>query len=279
MSFRALAFNFRMAHNTVAMIVHETCNAIWEHLKDEYMPYPTTKLWENVETQFKEKWNFPNCIGTIDGKHIKIKAPSNTGSQYFNYKHFFSVHLQAVADADCKFIAIDIGEFGRCSDAGVFKSSSLFQLINSNKLNIPPPKPLPGTEENMPHVFLGDQGYPLKPYLLRPYPATNLDNEKGYFNYRLSRARRCVECAFGILVSKWRCLKNELQVAPEHVSSIVRAACILHNMCIHFKDPVNSSLTNSCTSHQTIGRHNNATSQAAIGIREYFKAYFDAHRI
>ena len=102
MSFRALAFNFReMAHNTVALIVHETCNAVWEQLKYEYMPYPTTKLWENVETQFKEKWIVPNCIDTIDGKHRKIKAPSNTGSQYFDYKHFFSVHLQAVSGADC----------------------------------------------------------------------------------------------------------------------------------------------------------------------------------
>ena len=51
-------------------------------------------------------------------------------------------------------------------------------------------------------------------------------------NYRHSGARRTVECAFGIFVSKWRCLKTELQVSPEHVDRLVSAACLLHNLII-----------------------------------------------
>lgn len=68
---------------------------------------------------------------------------------------------------------------------------------------------------------------------MRPYPADdNINNDKEIFNYRLSRARRTVECAFGILVNKWRCLKTELQVYPSHVDTIVKCVCLLHNIVI-----------------------------------------------
>jgi hypothetical protein len=72
---------------------------------------------------------------------------------------------------------------------------------------MPQKKLLTGSTSSMPFVLLGNQGYPLKKYLMRPYPFNNnLDQTKDIFNYRLSCARRMIECTFGILVSKWRCL-------------------------------------------------------------------------
>ena len=53
------------------------------------------------------------------------------------------------------------------------------------------------------------------------------------FNYRLSRARRVVESSFGILTSKFRCLRNSLEMQPESVDIIVRACCLLHNIIIN----------------------------------------------
>nr|XP_049466946.1 uncharacterized protein LOC125908303 [Anopheles coluzzii] len=234
--FKSLSFTYCIAHNTIGLIVYETS---------------ATSAFRNVEKEFRHKWNFPNCIGAIDGKHIRMKAPPTikeneifrrghalaseqfrvfptvspcfymplackshtfsfsllegpafSGTQYYNDKKYFSLHLQAVADVNWKFIAIDVGEYGSRSDSSVFNSSSLFELIRSNRLNIPPPKPLPGTTQRMPHVFIGDQGYPLKPFLLRPFPDSE-DPAKNYFNHLLSMARRCVECAFGLLVVKW----------------------------------------------------------------------------
>ena len=130
-----------------------------------------------------------------------IKPPSNSGSYYFNYKHSFSVVLLAVVDADYKFLYIDVGCNGRISDGGVFRNSTLSTALEQNTLNIPPPKPLPGKTQPIPYMIVADDAFPLKEYIQKPYSQIGLTIEKRIFNYRLSRARRIVENAFGILVN------------------------------------------------------------------------------
>nr|CAH7740663.1 unnamed protein product [Callosobruchus chinensis] len=106
--------------------------------------------------------------------------------------------------------------------------------METGSFPFPQPRQIPRSTMTLPYVILGDQGYPLKKYLLRPYPTGTAERprETEIYNYRLSRARRTVECAFGILVSKWRCLKTELQVEPHHVDKLVLTACLLHNILI-----------------------------------------------
>lgn len=84
------------------------------------MPVPEAADWRRHAEIFYDKWNFPNAIGAIDGKHIRIQCPPNSGSMYYNYKHFFSVVLLAIVDANYKYIAIDVGSYGRESDGGMF---------------------------------------------------------------------------------------------------------------------------------------------------------------
>lgn len=78
----------------------------------------TTNELLDISLEFKKKWNFPNVVGAIDGKHVRIKSPANSTSVFFNYKDFFSVILMAVVDASYKFIGIDVGSYGREGDAG-----------------------------------------------------------------------------------------------------------------------------------------------------------------
>jgi len=115
-----------------------------------------------------------------------------------------------------------------------FSQSNLYQHLESGPFPFPHPKQIPGTTTKLSYVILGDQGYPLKEYLMRPYSTENAAGcrETELYNYLHSRARRTVECAFGLFVSKWRCLKTELQVSPEHVDKLVSAACLLHNLII-----------------------------------------------
>ena len=68
--------------------------------------------WRVVIDKFYTRWNFPNTIGAIDGKHIALKAPAKSGTIYHNYKGFFSIILLALMDADYKFLWVDMGPTG-----------------------------------------------------------------------------------------------------------------------------------------------------------------------
>uniref|UniRef100_A0A672FU35 DDE Tnp4 domain-containing protein n=1 Tax=Salarias fasciatus TaxID=181472 RepID=A0A672FU35_SALFA len=235
-----LAFCYRLGHSTVAQSVHMVCAAIEKLMMAEFLPTPTQETWTEVARGFWNRWNFPNCLGALDGKKINIQAPANSGSQYFDYKRNFSIVLMALVDADYRFRAIQVGDFGRMSDGGVFVASDLGRGMESGALDVPPNAPLPGAPElgPLPHVMVGDAAFPLKTYLLRPYPGTDLTHDRRIFNYRLSRARMVVECAFGILTARWRVMLRDINLHPNHVDSLVVAACILHNFLLSPRDNV-----------------------------------------
>ncbi|XP_023311221.1 uncharacterized protein LOC108910736 [Anoplophora glabripennis] len=75
-----------------------------------YMKTPTTpEERQKVIKKFEMKWNFPKCLGAIDGKHILVQAPHNSGSYFFNYKGQHSTVLIAVVDAEYKFLITAVG--------------------------------------------------------------------------------------------------------------------------------------------------------------------------
>lgn len=90
---------------------------------------PDKEEWIKIVQNFDTLWNFPNCLGAIDGKHVMIQAPPNSGSLFFNYKGFFSLVLLATCDAHYRFTTLDIGAYGRQSDGGIFLNSLLGQSI------------------------------------------------------------------------------------------------------------------------------------------------------
>lgn len=165
----------------------------------------------------------------MDGKHVIIRPPPNTGSYYFNYKHYFSLVLLALVDADYKFIYIDVGCNGRVSDGGVFKNSSLYKAFETGSLSIPQPKPLPGGSVSVPFMIVADDAFPLRTDIMKPYSQVGLTRKRRIFNYRLSRARRIVENAFGILSNRFRIFMTPIALSPDKVEVIVMACCSLHN--------------------------------------------------
>ena len=100
------------------------------------MPVPTEKSLMTMADEFYNTWNFSHCIGSIDGKHIRIQCPTNSGSMFFNYKMYFSVVLQAAADAHCRFTTIDVGGYGKQSDGGTFQVSDLYRAFKDQILEI-----------------------------------------------------------------------------------------------------------------------------------------------
>ena len=167
------------------------------------------------------KWNLPNCLGAIDGKHVVIEAPPNSGSLYYNYKGTFSIVLLATCDADYNFTTIDVGGYGKQSDGGILAGSTLGKKLATGTLPTCEPRNLPQTTTKMPCFFVGDEAFPLSTCMMRPFPGKGLNIQRQIFNYRLSRARRCIENAFGILTSRWRIFRRPIAAEPKQAENIV----------------------------------------------------------
>lgn len=192
--------------------------------------FPRTKEdWKTIATAFEVQWNFPHCLGALDGKHVRITPPANSGSYYYNYKGYHSLVLMAIANANYEFILVDFGTNGRISDGGVLMNTKFYEKLQNKTLRLPIEEKLCHSDKVLPYVFVGDDAFPLGVHLLKPFPQSNLTDEKRIFNYRLSRSRRIIENVFGILAARFRIFHTEINVSIERIESIVMACCVLHN--------------------------------------------------
>jgi hypothetical protein len=182
-----------------------------------------------VAVGFQEHWNFPHCVGALDGKHVVIVKPSKSGSIFRNYKQTFSIVLMAIVDANYRFIYANVGAQGRMSDGGVYSQCTFSSLFDEKALGLPDPSRITDSEIIMPYVLVADEAFPLKSNIMKPYPRRKLSNDQRIFNYRLSRARRVVENAFGIMSSKFRVYRSPIALKTSSVRLVVMATVCLHN--------------------------------------------------
>ena len=214
-----MSFNFRIGRSTVCNILKKTSEIIWDVLQPQYVKAPSSEEeWMGISDQFQHIWNFPNCIGAIDGKHVVMQAPVNAGLSFLSIK------------AHYRFIVVDVGDACHHSNGGVLSNSSFGQALDDKTLHISRGRPLPGTSSPMlPYVIVGDEAFPFKENMMRPYPGKNLDEPECIYNYRLSRARRIIENSCGILAARWRIFRKPIIADPNKVVLYTKAAIALHN--------------------------------------------------
>ncbi|KAG6936015.1 hypothetical protein G0U57_013529 [Chelydra serpentina] len=223
-SYRSVANQFGVGKSTVGVAVMQLANAIVDLLLSKVVTLGNVQVIIDGFTAM----GFPNCGGAIDGTHIPILGPDHQGSQYINRKGYFSMVLQALVDHKGHFTNISIEWPGKVHDARVFKNSGLFRWLQEG-IYFPDYKITVGDVE-MPIVILGDRAYPLMPWLMKPYTGAP-DTEKELFNYRLSKCRMVVECAFGRLKGRWRSLLTRSDLSQTNIPIVIAACCVLHNLC------------------------------------------------
>eukprot|EP00794_Sanderia_malayensis_P001157 gene1157-525_t len=154
---------------------------------------------------------------------------TKSGNEDYNYKGFYSIVFLAICDARYNFTAIDVGQFGSNNDSGVLLNSEIGQQFEEKCIKIPKSEKITGcllTE--VPYYLVGDEIFPLKQWLMRPFPGS-LSEKQRIFNYRLSPARRTIENTFGILVARWRIFCGPIRASRKNVEAYILATICLHN--------------------------------------------------
>ncbi len=131
-------YSFRVASNTISLIVHEVCAAIIDEFAAEVFDCPTPpQELQRVADQFADCWQMYNAIGAIDGKHVLIKCRKKSGSLIYNDKGFYSIILFDLVDGDYKFLRVDVSQNGSSSDAQIFKQCELKEAIEDGMIGFP----------------------------------------------------------------------------------------------------------------------------------------------
>lgn len=158
-----------------------------------------------------------------------MQCPPLSVAKYRNYKGTFSVILMALVDGNYNLMYAHVGTPRRASDGGVFVDTSLYRPLECGEL-LPKPVPLPVSDVPMPFVIVADDAFPLTNYIMKPFPhRLQKGTPERSFNYRLSRARRIVENAFGVMASVFRVFRRSIQLTPENTTTVVLACVHLHN--------------------------------------------------
>ena len=229
-STEAVGSQFGVSSITVRRCTVKFCNAVMVNLKHLFLKWPTMNERSLVKRQFQRIWGLPNCVGAIDCTHVNMECPDAVlASDYCDRKGRFSIQVQAIVDANMRFLDIVCGWAGSVHDSRIYSLSRVYELrkeyFNGPKINV--------NGIHVPEYLVGDAGYPLSPHLLIPLPGreVNMEPEERHYNFKQSSTRICVERAFGRLKTVFRILKNDL-VQPDMrtVPRMVMACIVLHNI-------------------------------------------------
>jgi hypothetical protein len=225
----------------------------------------------------KSQVGFDNCVGAIDGLLICTEKPTEksasmmkTGSRAFfcGRKSKYGYNMQAVCDADGRFLSVWINHPASTSDFMAFLRSKLY-------LNLTCPGFL---SEGL--VIFGDNAYVSTDYMVTPYKNVRA-GPKDDFNFFHSQLRINIERAFGMLVKRWAVLQKPLpcQMGPVKQIALIFGLCQLHNYCLGDVDtpeqsvPANSNdfnQTTDQTTNQFVDEANNNYVHNMINGGEHF---------
>lgn len=179
-----------------------------------------------AEFQQKSECRFGNCIGAIDGILIWMERPGITicreagvdANKFFcGRKNKFGLNMQAVCDARRRFMDVSIRNPAATSDFLAFITSDIYQKVTTEGFLAP------GL------TLFGDNAYVNTRYMTTPFPNVS-SGTKDDFNFYQSQLRINIECAFGILVNRWRILKSPLRsMSVAKVTALVFCLCTLQS--------------------------------------------------
>nr|XP_033465325.1 putative nuclease HARBI1 isoform X2 [Epinephelus lanceolatus] len=209
-----------ISQRAMSSAIHAVTSGLVRHAS-EFIQFPMTPDSQNrVKQEFWARFGFPGVLGAIDCTHVQLRAPTQNAVIYINRKGTHSINVQVICDAACKVIHVFANYPGSSHDSFILANSVIPAVFQGDP-------PLEGW-------LLGDNGYPLKTWLITPYimPTTLRASS---FNQKHTKARSVIERTFGMLKMRFRCLDKSggtLQYSPQKVGAFFVACCVLHNLAI-----------------------------------------------
>lgn len=272
---RVIKFNFQRSGETVSRHFRRVLAAVLRlHPRLLQQPPPINDSCPD------ERWHhFQNCLGALDGTHIRVRVPANDRSRYRTRKGEIAQNVLAACSVDEKFTYVLAGWEGSAADGRVLRDA----LSTGRGLRVPN-----GT------YYLVDAGFANAPGFLAPYRGQRYhlsewrDSQRPttpaeYFNYKHASARNVIERCFGQLKARWAILRSPSFYPVNVQTNIILACCMLHNFikCAmsndHVTDPtfvapdrpmeVNDHITSVVTSDEWTSFRDNLASAMFAGYR------------
>ena len=103
-------------------------------------------------------------------------------------------------------------------------------MFDNGEMNFPAPSKIyQSSDQDLPYFLLGDEIFSFKDWLMRPFSGAGATEEEKTYNYRHSRARPCIENAFGILSQRWWIFLKPIKASVKNVENYTLACLALHN--------------------------------------------------
>ncbi|XP_037041922.1 putative nuclease HARBI1 [Bradysia coprophila] len=223
-----------ISQSVVSRCVRSISYAIATRMIDEHIRFPQTLAEvKMLHDELQNHSDFPGCFAIVDGSHIALSAlPKLIEFAFLNRKGFHSLNTQFVVSTQLRILNVNARYSGSTHDALIWRSS----LANSTLKRM---SERHGQEWK--YYLIGDHGYPLQPWLLKPYD-TPCNWAETVFNSRLRKLRSLVERVIGLLKARFRCLLNErkLRYKPLISGYIIYSCSVLHNFLIDNDYPVDN---------------------------------------
>ena len=225
------------------MCIRDSHNSVWYvvqavlKLEEFSLAYPSdhgTQRRIAREFQAKSDADFDCCAGCIDGILVWINRPTavdcqrsgcDSGKFFCGRKGKFGLNCQAVSDCRGRILDVSILFPGSTSDCLAFEGSSLYRKLETNGF----------LAAGL--CLFGDNAYLNTPYMATPYVGHVAEGHDAY-NFHMSQLCIRVECAFGILTSRWGLLRKAMpkNLSVQKIIATVGCLCRLHNYCIDRTD-------------------------------------------
>lgn len=227
---------FGVGQSTVSQVTWRFIESMEERAR-HHLVWPGQERMEQIKARFEAESGLPNCCGAIDATHIIMTLPAVESSEdWCDPAKNYSMFLQGIVDDEMRFIDIVTGWPGSMMFSRLLKCSGFFKHCDAGT-RLDGPVMVSAENGEIREYIVGNNCYPLLPWLMTPYEGESLSAPMASFNARQKAARTLGPRALSRLKGSWRIL-NKVMWRPDKnkLPSIILVCCLLHNIIIDCED-------------------------------------------